>query len=69
MKGIRNIHNIINKEEEEDKVIIKKEEEGKYPSKRKDDSPTFNSFLENSGIITDNEYEVKSEMNYNTKSE
>lgn len=67
MKNTSNNQNSIDKEV--NKTIIKKREEGKYTINQKDVSPTFDSFIENSGIITDNEYEVKSEMDYNEKNE
>lgn len=68
MKNTSNNHNIYNKDNL-DEIIIKKRKEGKCTKKIKHDSPTLDSFIEDSGVITDNEYEVKSEIDYNEKSE
>ncbi len=66
-KSIKKIDN--NKNEEKNKVeinpIIKEEKEkGRYIEKYSiDDSSTLNDFINRGSNITDNEYEVKSEIN------
>jgi len=54
-KNIKNNNNHIKK-------ITKRIEEGKYQEKNNNNSPTLDSFIKNGGIITDNEYEVTSNI-------
>ena len=43
------------------KFDLNKREEGKHQKKIDYNSPTFDSFIKNGGIITDNEYEITSD--------
>ena len=47
------------------KIIANKREEGKYQKKIDYNSPTLDSFIKNGGIITDNEYEITSDIENN----
>ena len=48
-----------------ERIISNKREEGKYQKKIDYNSPTLDSFIKNGGIITDNEYEITSDIENN----
>ena len=56
-----NIKNNLKKQ----KFDLNKREEGKHQKKIDYNSPTLDSFIKNGGIITDNEYEITSDIENN----
>ena len=66
MKKIDNCINNIKKNKiksNKDKIIREEKEKGRYIEKYPIDSSTLNNFENRGSIITDNEYEIKSEIN------
>ena len=55
----------LEKNSKNEKIVTDIREEGKYQKKIDYSSPTMKSFIKNGGIITDNEYEITSDIEIN----